>query len=78
MATIRLSISPGQTLEQVVEAAGLATVTALVEITFDQGASGITDANAPGGARALKTSEILVCIETLKQYIVRQSDVANP
>jgi hypothetical protein len=76
MATIRLSISPGQTLEQVTEATGLATVTGLVELTYDQGASAVTDAAAPGGVRAQKVAEIQQCIRTLEQYLLRQADVA--
>lgn len=78
MATIRLSLSPGKTLEQVVEAVGAATVSGTVEITFDQSLTLITDAAYAGGTRAQKTAEILQMIETFKQYILRQADVAQP
>ena len=78
MATIRLSASPGFTLEQVVEAAGAATVSGTVEITFDESLTLITDASSLTGTRAQKTSEILQIIDLFRQYIVRQSDVAQP
>lgn len=76
MASIRYSISPGQSLEQVVSAAGLATVSALVEITFDQGASAITDASLAAGARPMKKSEIQQCMRTLEQYLINDQTVS--
>jgi hypothetical protein len=65
-------------LEQVVEAVGAATVSGTVEITFDQSATLINDAAYSGGQRAQKTAEILQIIDLFRQYIVRQSDVAQP
>lgn len=75
MATIRLSINPQDPLTSVVEAAGLATVTKLIELTYDQGATAITDASVASGSRQIKRSEILIAIEVLKEFIIQQTDL---
>ncbi len=85
MSTIRLSISPGQSLEQVTEAAGLACVTGTVELTYDTTAvyvasppTGVYDVNYPSNQRAQKTAEIHQCLRILEQYLLRQSDIPQP
>ena len=77
MATIRLSWSPGKPLESVVEAAGSAVVSGLVELTYDQGATAVTDGSLPAGTRPLKVSEIQAAIRVLEQYLIRQADTAS-
>ncbi len=78
MATIRLSISPGKPLESVVEAAGLATVSGSIELTYDEGTTVVNDVNIAGGTRAQTTLEIIDGLNKLVQYLLRQSDVAQP
>jgi hypothetical protein len=78
MATIRLSVSPGKPLESVVEAVGAATVSGSIELTYDQATTVVNDANIVGGTRAQTTLEIIDGLNKLVQYLLRQSDVAQP
>ena len=78
MATIRLSWSPGKPLESVVEAAGSAVVSGLVELTYDQGATAVTDAAYAGSARPLTRSEVHQGLLVLMQYLERQTDIQVP
>lgn len=70
MATLRLGVSPNQSLENVVEAVGQPTVANVVELTIDQSAALVTDI---GGPRAITKAEALICVELFKDYLVRRN-----
>jgi hypothetical protein len=69
MATRRYKLSPGQTEFQVIEEAGIATVSNVVELTIDLGAA-ITDGNAPGATRFIKKEEALMALEMFENWIL--------
>lgn len=69
MATVRFSVGPGKSLEDVTEAVGAATVSNAIEITIDQAAV----VNDGGTTRSLTKAEVLLAIELLEDYIVRRN-----
>ena len=67
---------PGQSLENVLEGfASASNSSQLVELYINQGAASVTDAGAPGGAtsRQINKNEVLLCLELLKEQIVRDT-----
>lgn len=65
MATVRFSLNPQDSIEQVVIAVGAATVTKSIELTVDQSATLVTDATSVTGTRAIKRGEVLIALQTL-------------
>lgn len=79
MATIRLSINPGDSQFQIIQAAGAATVTKFIELTVDTG-NNITDGNSVS-PRPIKRSEIYEALLKLSQQITMDQiapGTANP
>lgn len=74
MAAVSYSIGLGQTLEQVTPAAN-APSAGTVEIRFDQTAGAVIDANAPGGTRAVKRSEVQQLMRILEEYLVKDTNI---
>lgn len=70
MATRRYSVDPGLHLEDVVEAAGIATVTKKIELTVDCATTVVTD---NGATRAISKNEVLIALNLFSQYITRGS-----
>ena len=70
MATRRLSIGPNERVEDVVEAAGIATVTKSIEITFDCAA---TIVNTTSGTRIMTRDELLHAMIVLEDYIQKMN-----
>ena len=64
MATRRYSVGIGQGKESVTEAAGLAVVTANVELTIDFGAT------IGGVAGSMRREDALLAVDRLRQYIL--------
>lgn len=67
---------PGQSLENVLEGyASAQNSSQLVELYINQGVSQVTDAGAPGTAtsRAVNKNEVLLCLELLREQIVRDT-----
>jgi len=75
MATWRMSINPGDTLEQVTAATGAATVTKFIELTVDL-ANNITDGNAVS-PRAIKRGEIVEALIKLIQWVEKDTTFAQ-
>lgn len=70
MATRRYSVDPGKSLEDVVEAAGAATVTKSIELTVDCASTIVTDS---GATRKISKEEVLFAVEEFRQYITRSN-----
>ncbi len=70
MATRRFEVNPGETLTQVTESVGAATVNKAVELTVDLAAL-VPDGNAPGGVRPITRNEVLLAIEYFENYITQ-------
>jgi len=68
MATRRYSVAPGFSLEDVVEAAGAATVTKSIELTVDCASSVVTEG---GSTRKITKEEVLFALDQFQQYIIR-------
>lgn len=80
MATRVLLLSPGQSLESVVEGVGAAIQSSfLVALTVDLGTTNVTES---GTTRAILKSEVILIIKTLEEYLQRNSsgvfDTAGP
>ena len=76
MAAVSYSLVIGGTLEQVV-AATSAPGAGQVEIRMDQTATTVTDAQSTTGTRLPKKSEIILALENLIQYLVRDTNVTE-
>ena len=70
MATRRYSLDPGQTLEQLTEAVGAATVTNHVELTVDLATNVITEG---ASTRQILKSEVIVILKMFMEQIVRSN-----
>ncbi len=68
MATRRFGLNPGQSLENVTEAVGAATVANNVELVVDLATTIVTDG---GTTRAITKNEVLIILNILTQYIDR-------
>lgn len=78
MATVLYSINPGDTLEDVtVTTPGPAVTAKFIELNVDLGASDITDANAPGGVRAIKRGEVDTALIILRQQIFKDLNLLD-
>lgn len=64
MATVRFSLNPQDSIEQVVIAVGAATVTKAIELTVDQAAL-VTDASSTTNPRPIKRAEVIIALQTL-------------
>ena len=71
MATRLFSIPVGGTVEQVVQAVGSATVTDPIELTVDLSTAIVTE--GVGGTRAIKCEEVILALENMAQYILKQN-----
>ena len=74
MAAVSYSLVIGGTLEQVL-AATSAPGAGQVEIRMDQTATTVTDAQSTTGTRYPKKSEIILALENMIQYLVRDTNV---
>lgn len=72
MATWRLSINPGDTLEQVTAATGAAIVSKNIELTVDLGTD-VTDAASATNPRGIKRGEVLEALDKLKQWVLKDA-----
>lgn len=72
MATRIFAVSPGQTVENVIDTVGPTATSAIVALVIDLSAS-ITGAG--GVARAPNKSEILQAVNELKQKITKSTNV---
>src|SRR5580765_8829481 len=70
MATRRFGMNLGDTVEQVQDVVGAATVARNIEITIDQAAL-ITDGTAAVSPRAIKRGEVMVAMRVLEQAILK-------
>lgn len=70
MATRRYKISPGMTEFQVIEEAGAAVNSNVVELTIDLAATDIVDGAESGALRSIKKQEMLDCIEKIYNHIL--------
>lgn len=69
MATRRYKVSPGMTEFQVIEEAGIAVVSNVVELTIDLG-NDVSDSSVSGGIRPIRKQEILDALEKITNHIV--------
>jgi hypothetical protein len=76
MAAVSYSLVIGGTLEQVV-ASTSAPGAGSVEIRMDQTATTVTDAGSTTGTRLPKKSEIILALENMIQYLVRDTNVTE-
>jgi hypothetical protein len=74
MAAISYSIGLGQPLESVT-AGALAPGAGTLEIRFDQTATTVTDAAAPGGVRMPKKGEIFTLLKILEEKLINDANV---
>lgn len=65
------AITPGGSAS----AAVLAYAIGAVEISFDQTSTALTDASVAGSTRALKKGEVVWMLDTLLQYLIRDTNV---
>jgi hypothetical protein len=72
MATWRMSINPGDTLENITAAAGAAIVTKNIELTVDLG-NDITDGAAAVTPRPIKRGEIVEALVKLMQWVEKDT-----
>jgi hypothetical protein len=72
MTTYRYSINPEDPVESIVGATGAATVTKNIELTINQAAL-IRDGSSPTNPRGIKKSEVLLAIDKLKQFILKDT-----
>lgn len=70
MATRRYKVSPGMTEFQVIEEAGAATNSNVVEVTVDLAATLITDGAESGAQRAIKKQEMIDCLQKIMNHIL--------
>lgn len=73
MATRWYAINPGQSLENVTESIGNGNSSALVELNINLSTTGVTDSGPSSGSRTITKTEVLQCIEILKEQIVRDT-----
>lgn len=76
MATIRLSINPEDPIESVVSAVGAATVTKNIELTVNQAAV-VTDASSTVSPRPISRKEVLVALDNLRAYLMRDAAITG-
>lgn len=76
MVTWRMSINPGDTLENITAAAGAAVVTKNIELTVDLG-NDVTDGNAAASPRAIKRGEILEALMKLMQWVEKDTNFSQ-
>ncbi len=76
MAAISYSIALGQPLEQVTPGV-LAPGVGTLEIRFDQTATTVTDAAAPGGTRSPKKGEIYTMLKILEEKLINDANVVE-
>ena len=76
MATRRFSIPINGTQEHVLDVVGAATITNPIELTVDQGVAVVTDANVPGGFRAVKKSEVDYALIVLREYVYKSLNLS--
>jgi hypothetical protein len=69
MAAISYQITLGQTLEQVTVGTNPPPTLGSVEIRMDTTGTSITDANYPGGTRALRRGEIYTLLKVLQEKV---------
>jgi len=68
MATRRYKVSVGEGEFSVVEEAGAAVNSDIVELTVELAATAV---NENGSTRIIKKSEVLDCVEKLKNHIIK-------
>lgn len=68
MATRRFKVSPGEGEFSVVEEAGAAVNSDIVELTVELANTAV---NIPGGTRTVSKAEVLECIDKLKNHIIK-------
>lgn len=68
MATRRFKVSPGEGEFSVVEEAGAAVNSDIVELTVELANTAV---NIPGGTRIVSKAEVLECIDKLKNHIIK-------
>lgn len=75
-SSIYYAVGPGQSLENVIETATATGLNSNVVVELYVGVgTAVTDSGAPGGATARRVakSEVLQCLEVLREQIVRDT-----